>query len=215
MGTAMNVEVIAIRRPNVTLVYEAIDLNLVSRDKLHQSIKGHAPAIQDIPEEGMALVYRDLGPLVCTIDRRRVKAEADDMDSTDPILNWISDVAKIIPKSSNLLAIGFNFQWVLSVDGGKPEDFITNTFIKKPEYYSELFEGNTSTIKLTMKANRKDNALQVEFIKSNDRLLVQANYHMPDVSRMPTDVSLKREHENAKNQIRKIIEEIVSGSNDR
>ena len=188
----MRAEILAVGKPNITVAYKEINLNNISRDQLRKLIPPHEPVVEDIPDRGLIYIFPDAGPLICTIDKRRVRAESETIEYVEQVVKLAVGANRIVRKSHELIAYGFNYKWVLAVHDCAPVEFITYMFLKDPESLSKKLGGEVASSKFTILAKRNGNHILFDISISDQNLIFGANMHYANPDRFPTAISLNK-----------------------
>lgn len=126
---------------NITLVYDALDLQTLDRNKLRGIIPDKTPTIMDMPELVVA-VYPPSPWLIQIGDRRiRVNVAAEINELGDfPLWEYAIKCNEIVPaEKASIIAYGYNFDFGVRFQGITPQDLLISKFVPaRPELEDTL-----------------------------------------------------------------------------
>lgn len=103
---------------NITVVFETLDLEQVSRDELRSSLAELGrPVLTEIPDQMIALVYPEAN-VACVIGNRRIRVDfRKEGELGEDKVSHIASQARLVLAGLSMVAYGFNFDSVVTVVG--------------------------------------------------------------------------------------------------
>lgn len=128
---------------NVTMVYDALDLQTIDRNKLRGIIPDTTPTIMDMPELIVA-VYPPSPWLIQIGDRRiRINVAADINDLGDfPLWEYAIKSNELIPSDkASIIAYGYNFDFGVRFQDVTPQSLLISKFVPNRPALEDALQG--------------------------------------------------------------------------
>lgn len=179
-GGAVPAELEAVIGRNITLVYDALDLQAVDRNKVRELVPGVFPTIMDTPEMIVAIYPPD--PWFIQIGDRRIRitvpAQTPSLGDY-PLWDFAHTCNGLVPAGkSSLIAYGFNFDLIIKFTDRTPQEILTSQFVNDRDKLESILGGSLTSFapRIVFKTGDIQYDIIFEFF-SDIRLKVHANAH--------------------------------------
>ena len=200
---------------NITIAYDALDLQTLDRNMLREIIPGLPPTVMDMPDMLVA-VYPPL-PWVIQVGDHRIRVNiAVEMEGLGdfPIWEYAIQAQKILPAGkSPLIAYGYNFDFGVRFDGITSQTGVISKFVPNRSALEEELQGNLVSYLPRLIFTSGKVQYDIVFEPMNDvRMKIHGNAHIqyPGIQ-APSSEELKTsyilEFERLQNTISKLLQE--------
>jgi len=128
---------------NITLVYNALDLQIIDRNKIREVIPSIPPTVMDTPE--MIVAVYPPNPWVVQIGDRRIRINiGGELDNLGDIPVWeyaIKACELVHLDKSSIIAYGYNFDFVVRFQDATPADVLISKFLSNRQALEETLQG--------------------------------------------------------------------------
>lgn len=165
---------------NITVVYNAFDLQIIDRNKIREIIPGVPPTVMDTPEMLVA-VYAP-NPWVVQIGDRRIRVNIG--GGTDglgdvPVWEYAIKACELVPlDKSAVIAYGYNFDFVAQFQGATPNETLISKFLPDRHALEDTLQGELVSYlpRLTFKSGDTQYDIVFEPM-TNSQMKVHGNVH--------------------------------------
>lgn len=213
----MNIREWIIAEVNITVVYDGLDLDSISRDRLRSMLPDVQPPIMaDLPVVGGALVL-NYEPLQtqCLIDQRRIRiGNAGRAEIERRPLSTIAQLAvttREIVEGASIVAHGFNYEVLAYLeDENDIGRFLRVRFLNDPADLDNRFGGKIDSLDLRLHCVFDEKEYNFRFRPSGSdpsQLQISCNAHFPRET-LPAAGDLQRQILAEYGNLRAIVEKI-------
>lgn len=172
---------------NITVVYDNLDLDSISRDRLRSMLPDVQPPIMaDLPVVGgaIALTYEPL-QTQCLIDQRRIRISNVGQAAIErrPLstVAQLAETTREIVEGANVIAYGFNYEVLVYLeDQDDIGRFLRVRFLNDPEDLDSRFGGRIDSIDLRLHCVLDEKEYNFRFRPSGSdtsQLQISCNVH--------------------------------------
>lgn len=210
----MAVVIEAVFGRNITMVYNALDLQTIDRNKLREIIPDKSPTIMDMPEMVVA-VYPPSPWLIQIGDRRiriNVAAEIEGLGDF-PLWEYAIRCKELIPgEKASLIAYGYNFDFGVRFQGSTPQVIMISKFTPNRAVLEDTLQGTLVSYLPRIVFKTGDVQYDIIFELMNDaQMKVHGNAHfqyggiqLPHLDGLKSSYIAQYEH------LRNIIEKLLN-----
>ncbi len=199
---------------NITLVYDALDLQTIDRNKLRAVIPGSTPTVMDMPEVVVA-VYPPSPWLIQIGDRRiRINVAAEIADLGDfPLWEYAIKCNELIPADkASVIAYGYNFDFRARFQNGTPQDALISKFVSTRTQIEDLLQGTLVSYLPRIAFKTGDLYYEIAFEPMNDaQMKIHGNAHFQYAGiQLPPLEGLKSSYITQYEHLRNVIEKLLN-----
>lgn len=153
----MKLEELHVRRTNITVVFDHLELSAISRDRLRELLPGEpAPILADVPDDMISVVYPGL-QIAGTFGNRRISF--DDMREreigTSPLPALTLAAAHLI-QAPRVRAFGFNYDITASIENVDDVGvFFIDRLLKRPNQIEARVGGTLRGLSMRLNYERE------------------------------------------------------------
>ncbi|MBU4224945.1 MAG: hypothetical protein KKC71_03905 [Chloroflexi bacterium] len=198
---------------NITLVYNALDLQTIDRNKLRGIIPDIAPTVMDTPEMVVA-VYPPSPWLIQIGDRRiriNVAAEIEGLGDF-PLWEYAIKCNELIPADkASIFAYGYNFDFGVRFQDSAPQNVLISKFVLNRPALEDTLQGTLVSYLPRMVFRTGDLQYDIVFEPMNDvQMKIHGNAHFQYAGiQLPSLEGLKSsyiaQYEHLRNVIMKLL----------
>lgn len=165
---------------NITIAYNALDLQTIDRNKIREVIPGVHPTVMDTPEMIVA-VYAP-NPWVLQIGDRRIRINiGGNLDNLGdvPVWEYALNASNLVPlDKSSMIAYGYNFDFDVQFQGVTPNDTLISKFLPDRQALEDTLQGELVSYlpRLTFKSGDAQYDIVFEPM-NNSQMKVHGNVH--------------------------------------
>jgi hypothetical protein len=199
---------------NITMVYSALDLQLIDRNKLREVIPNMAPTVMDMPEMIVA-VYPPSPWLIQIGDRRiriNVAAEIEGLGDF-PLWEYAIKCKELVPSDkTSLIAYGYNFDFGVRFQGSTPQDVLISKYVSNRNVLEDTIQGTLVSFLPRILFKIGDVQYDIIFEVMNDvRMKMHGNAHFQyDGILLPPLDGLKSSYIAQYEYLRNVIEKLLN-----
>jgi hypothetical protein len=199
---------------NITIVYDALDLQTIDRNKLRGVIPDITPTVMDMPEMVVA-VYPPSPWLIQIGDRRiriNVAAEIEGLGEF-PLWEYAIKCNELIPADkASLISYGYNFDFGLSFQEITPRDALISKFVLNRAALEDSLQGTLTSYLPRMIFKTGDIQYDLVFELMNDaQMKIHGNAHFQyDGIQLPSLDGLKASYIAQYEHLRNIIQKLLN-----
>ncbi|MBA4385465.1 MAG: hypothetical protein C0410_12075 [Anaerolinea sp.] len=179
----MSIEIEAVFGRNITLVFDALDINSIDRNRLREIVPGKTPTLMDMPEMMVAVYPPE--PFIIQIGDRRIRLN---LSAEIPVLGdfplWqyaeqCNDLVN--PDRAKLIAFGYNFDFGIQVSDRTINDLMISKFVQNRHELEEIVNGELVNFlpRITYKNEKVQYDIVFEPFELN-RIKVHGNSHFQE-----------------------------------
>ncbi len=138
----MNVHIPTVLNQNITLVYDALDLQTVNSGKLKGLIADIKPMVMDMPE--MIVAVYPPAPIIIQIGDKRIRITLQQQNEnigSIPLWDIALRCQELVPQSQQLVAYGLNYDVAVQVENGDVQEITTRLFIPDLQVIEDVLNG--------------------------------------------------------------------------
>lgn len=199
---------------NITLVYDALDLKTIDRNKLRGIIPEITPTVMDMPE--MVVAVFPPSPWLIQIGDRRIRinisAEIEGIGDF-PIWEYAIKCNELVPADkTSLIAFGFNFDFGTRFQDITPQKALISKFVSNQPELEDTIQGKLISYLPRMVFKSNDIQYDIIFEPMNDaQMKIHGNAHFQFSGiELPTLEELKKSYTTQYEHLRIIIENLLS-----
>lgn len=199
---------------NITMVYSALDLQTIDRNKLREIIPDITPTVMDMPEMVVA-VYPPSPWLIQIGDRRiriNVAAEIEGLGDF-PLWEYAIRCKELVPSDkASLIAYGYNFDFGVHFQGSTPQNILISKFVPNRAALEDTLQGALVSYLPRIVFKTGDVQYDVIFELMNDvQMKVHGNAHFQyDGIHLPPLDGLKSSYIAQYEHLRNVIEKLLN-----
>jgi hypothetical protein len=199
---------------NITLVYDALDLQLIDRNKLRGVIPEITPTIMDMPEMVVA-VYPPSPWLIQIGDRRiRINIAAELKDLGDfPLWEYAEKCNELVPSDkASIIAYGYNFDFGVRFQDITLQNALISKFVLNRPALEDVLQGTLVSYLPRIIFKNGDSQYDIIFEPMNDaQMKVHGNAHFQYAGiQLPSLEGLKSSYIAQYEYLRNIIEKLLN-----
>lgn len=199
---------------NITLVYDALDLQTIDRNKLRGVISEITPTVMDMPEMVVA-VYPPSPWLIQIGDRRiRINVAAEIKELGDfPLWEYAIKCNELIPADkASIIAYGYNFDFGVRFQDNTPQNTLISKFVFNRPALEDALQGTLISYLPRMVFRAGDLQYDIVFEPMNDaQMKIHGNAHFQYKGiQLPPLEGLKLSYIAQYEHLRNVIEKLLN-----
>ena len=199
---------------NITIVYDALDLQAIDRNKLRGVIPDITPTVMDMPE--MVVAVYPPSPWLIQIGDRRIRINvAAEIEGLGDFSLWeyaIKCNELISADKASLISYGYNFDFGVRFQQGTPRDALISRFVLNRAALEDTLQGTLTSYLPRMIFKTGDVQYDLVFELMNDaQMKVHGNAHFQyDGIQLPSLEGLKTSYMAQYEHLRNVIEKLLN-----
>lgn len=200
---------------NFTIVYDALDLQAIDRNKLRSVIPDITPTVMDMPEMIVA-VYPPSPWLIQIGDRRiriNVAAEIEGLGDF-PLWEYAIKCNELLPADkASVISYGYNFDFGVRFQDSTPRDALISRFVHNRAALEDTLQGTLTSYLPRMIFKTGDVQYDLVFELMNDaQMKVHGNAHFQyDGIQLPSLEGLKTSYIAQYEHLHSVISNVLNG----
>lgn len=199
---------------NITLVYDALDLQTLDRNKLRGIIPDKTPTVMDMPE--MVVAVYPPSPWIIQIGDRRIRinvaAEINDLGDF-PLWEYAIKCNEIVPaEKASIIAYGYNFDFGVRFKDVTPQDLLISKFVPTRSALEDTLQGTLVSYLPRIVFKTSDLQYDIVFEPMNDaQIKVHGNAHLQYSGiQLPSAEDLKSSYVAQYEHLRIVVEKLLN-----
>ena len=198
---------------NITLVYDALDLKAIDRNKLREIIPETTPTVMDMPE--MVVAVFPPSPWLIQIGDRRIRiniaAEIEDLGDF-PLWEYAIKCNELAPANkTSLIAYGYNFDFGVRFQDTTAQNALISKFVLNRSELEDMLQGVLTSYLPRMVFRTDEIQYDIVFDPINEtHMKLHGNAHFQfDEIQLPSLEELKSSYIAQYEHLRSIIENLL------
>lgn len=200
---------------NITIVYSALDLQTIDRNKIREVISGVPPTVMDTPEMIVA-VYAP-HPWVVQIGDRRIRINiSGEMDGLGdiPLWEYALKANELVPADkASVIAYGYNFDFGVRFQDTTLTDVLISKFVLNRQSLEDTLQG--ALISYLPRLIFKTGDIQYDIVfepMNNSQMKVHGNVHCQYANiQLPALEGLKSSYIAQYEHVRGVVMNLLNG----
>jgi hypothetical protein len=199
---------------NITIVYNALDLQMIDRNKLREVIPNMVPTIMDMPE--MIVAVYPPSPWLIQIGDRRIRINISaEIEALGDFALWEYAIKckDLVPSDkASLIAYGYNFDFGVRFQGSTPQEVLISKFAPNRAALEDTLQGSLVSFQPRILFKIGDIQYDIIFEPMNDVLMkMHGNAHFQyDGILLPPLDGLKSSYIAQYEFLRNVIEKLLN-----